>query len=69
MRKRDRFNEAYIYDKPECILIRRVFMAFIFYFICGSIVSSFNVGKIIDENKWIMYENNSMLINLIAVTY
>lgn len=66
MYKRSRLNEAYIYDKPECILIRRVFMAFIFYYICGAIVSYCNVEKIMDDNKWITYENNSMLINLVA---
>ena len=66
MRKNNRFNEAYIYDKPECILIQRVFMAFVLYFLCGSLVTSFNVEQLIGENKWIMYENNSMLINLVA---
>ncbi len=66
MRKNNRINEAYIYDKPECILIRRVFMAFVLYFICGAIVTYFNVEKLIDDNKWITYENNSMLINLVA---
>ncbi len=66
MRKNNRINEAYIYDKPECILIRRVFMAFVLYFLCGLLVTCFNIEELIGENKWIMYENNSMLINLVA---
>lgn len=66
MEKSNRVNEKYIYNKPECILIRRVFMAFVLYFLCGAFVCHYDVKELINKNELIMYENSSMFINLIA---
>ena len=56
----------YIYNKPECIVIRRFFLIVTFTYVIGACFAYVDFSKLISSNIILKYENNSLAINVIG---
>lgn len=66
MKKLGSVRKQYIYDKPECRFTIMFFLVCVFSYLFGALLSYVDFFSLVGDNKFVQFESNSVVINLIA---